>query len=406
VRCRISLALNPGYISLKRFASGKTLELAGSIVLIVKSLCTEYSAERGHAVRATRDVSFEVPDGKLFTLLGPSGCGKTTTLRSIAGLEVPKSGEISLHGNVVFSSASGVSVPSNRRNFGMVFQSYAIWPHMSVYQNAAFPLEVRRHRPDRKKIADRVMRVLHAVALDDVAARAATQLSGGQQQRLALARALVMEPQLLLLDEPLSNLDAKLRERMRFELKRMQRELALTTVYVTHDQSEALALSHEIAVMSEGRLVQIGSPREIYERPSNRFVADFIGTTNFIDAHVIEEGGDGRCRVASPVGALNVRCLDRLLRNEAVIVSVRPEDVELSEQQPEGTDFDTVCVGVVDGKAFLGEHLDFRVKIGDLCLLARAHPSLRTPVGDKVFVRMRAEKSIALSAASASPVKA
>jgi iron(III) transport system ATP-binding protein len=189
---------------------------------------------------------------------------------------------------------------------------------------------------------------------------------------------------------------------MRFELKRMQRELALTTVYVTHDQSEALALSHEIAVMREGRIVQIGSPREIYERPCNRFVADFIGTTNFIDGQLIEQDGDGRCRVATPVGALNVRCLDRLHRNAAVIVSVRPEDVELSEQAPEGADLDTVCTGVVDAKAFLGEHLDFHVKIGDLVLLARAHPSLRTPVGDRIFVRMRAEKCIALPAAASS----
>jgi iron(III) transport system ATP-binding protein len=368
-------------------------------VLIVKSLCTEYPGDRGQAVRATHDVSFEVPDGKLFTLLGPSGCGKTTTLRSIAGLEAPKSGEISLHGKVVFSSAAGISIPSNRRNFGMVFQSYAIWPHMTVYQNAAFPLQVRRHKPDRKKIADKVMGVLHAVALDDVAERAATKLSGGQQQRLALARALVMEPQLLLLDEPLSNLDAKLRERMRFELKRMQRELALTTVYVTHDQSEALALSHEIAVMSQGRIVQIGAPREVYERPCNRFVADFIGTTNFIDAQVIEETGDGRCRVGTPVGTLNVRCLDR--PPGAVIVSVRPEDVELSEREPEGAEIDTVCSGIVDAKVFLGEYLDFRVKIGDVVLLARAHPSLRTPVGDKIFVRMRADKCIALPAAKA-----
>ena len=369
-------------------------------MLIVKALCTDYPGDRGQVVRATHDVSFEVPDGKLFTLLGPSGCGKTTTLRSIAGLEAPKSGEISLHGKVVFSSTAGISVPPNRRNFGMVFQSYAIWPHMSVYQNAAFPLQVRRDRVDRKKIADRVMRVLHAVALDDVAQRAATKLSGGQQQRLALARALVMEPQLLLLDEPLSNLDAKLRERMRFELKRMQRELTLTTVYVTHDQSEALALSHEIAVMSEGRIMQIGSPREIYERPCNRFVADFIGTTNFIDAQVIEERADGCCRVRTPVGALDVRCLDRLDRDQAVIVSIRPEDVELSEQRPESADLDTVCLGAVDAKAFLGEHLDFRVRIGDVVLLARAHPSLRTPVGDRIFVRMRADKCIALPAAS------
>jgi iron(III) transport system ATP-binding protein len=375
-------------------------------VLIVKSLCTEYPGDRGQAVRAAHDVSFQVPDGKLFTLLGPSGCGKTTTLRSIAGLEMPESGEISLHGKVVFSSAGRIAIAPNRRNFGMVFQSYAIWPHMTVYQNAAFPLEVRRNKPNRKEISDRVMRVLQAVGLDDLAERAATKLSGGQQQRLALARALVMEPQLLLLDEPLSNLDAKLRERMRFELKRMQRELALTTVYVTHDQSEALALSHEIAVMSEGRIVQVGSPREIYERPSNRFVADFIGTTNFIDAQVIEGRGDGHCRVGTAIGMLDVRCLDRLRCGEAVIVSVRPEDVELSEQQPESADRDTICMGAVNAKAFLGEHLDFHVRIGDLVLLARAHPSLRTPVGEKIFVRMRADKCVALPAPSASASRA
>ena len=196
---------------------------------------------------AVAGVSFKVRPGEQLTLLGPSGCGKTTTLRAIAGLERPSAGLIRIGGATVYSSDEGVNVPAEKRGLSMVFQSYAIWPHMSVYQNAAFPLQVRRHKPDRKKIADRVMRVLHAVALDDVAERSATQLSGGQQQRLALARALVMEPQLLLLDEPLSNLDAKLRERMCFELKRMQRELAVTTVYVTHDQSEALALSHEIA---------------------------------------------------------------------------------------------------------------------------------------------------------------
>ena len=169
----------------------------------------------------------------------------------------------------------------------MVFQSYAIWPHMNVFENAAFPLEVGGRRYSRKEIRDNVMRVLTAVQLDDLAEREATKLSGGQQQRLALARALVMEPALLLLDEPLSNLDAKLREKMRFELKRLQRELKITTVYVTHDQSEALALSHEIAVMNEGRIQQIGRPRDIYERPSNQFVADFVGTTNFIEGTVL-----------------------------------------------------------------------------------------------------------------------
>jgi iron(III) transport system ATP-binding protein len=365
-------------------------------VLSVKSLYTEYAGERDHPIRATQDVSFEVPEGKLFTLLGPSGCGKTTTLRSIAGLERPKSGEIAVRGRLVYSSVQGIFVAPNRRDFGMVFQSYAIWPHMNVYQNAAFPLEVRGGKLSRKEIAAKVMRVLRAVALDELADRAATKLSGGQQQRLALARALVMEPQLLLLDEPLSNLDAKLRERMRFELKRIQRELGLTTVYVTHDQTEALALSHMIAVMNQGRIVQIGTPRDIYERPSDRFVADFVGTTNFLDAVVVASGGGSGYRVASALGELNVQCVERLALNDAVVVSVRPEDVELSEQPQPRTDGDSFYAGAVLAKAFLGDCLDFQVKIGDFTLLARVHPSLRTPVGGSVYVRMRAEKCIAV----------
>jgi iron(III) transport system ATP-binding protein len=365
-------------------------------VLTITSLYTEYAGDRGASIKAAQDVSFEVPEGKLFTLLGPSGCGKTTTLRSIAGLERPKAGEIALGADVVFSSERGIFVAPNRRNFGMVFQSYAIWPHMNVFQNAAFPLEVRKKRLPRKERAEKVMGVLRAVALDDLAERAATKLSGGQQQRLALARALVMEPQLLLLDEPLSNLDAKLRERMRFELKRIQRELGLTTVYVTHDQSEALALSHRIAVMNEGRIVQIGSPRDVYERPANRFVADFVGTTNFVDAVVIAAAGEGRASVKTPLGDLNVHCADRPSQNAAVVVSVRPEDVELFEEPPEKNAEDNFCIGTVEAKAFLGDSLDFQVKIGEFVMLARAHPSLRTPVGDKINVRMRAEKCVAV----------
>jgi iron(III) transport system ATP-binding protein len=369
-------------------------------VLSVRSLSTEYLGERGQAIHAASDVSFEVPEGKLFTLLGPSGCGKTTTLRSIAGLERPKSGEIAIRGRLVYSSEQGVFVAPNRRDFGMVFQSYAIWPHMNVFQNAAFPLDVRGRKSaqklNRKDIAAKVMRVLHAVALDDLADRAATKLSGGQQQRLALARALVMEPQLLLLDEPLSNLDAKLRERMRFELKRIQRELGITTVYVTHDQNEALALSHMIAVMDRGRIVQIGTPRDIYERPSDRFVADFVGTTNFLDATVFGIGGEDRCRVRTAVGDLNVQHAEHFRANDAVLVSVRPEDVELSEQPHQADNDDNFCIGTVHAKAFLGDCLDFQVKIGDFILLARAHPSLRTPVGERIYVRMRAAKCVAV----------
>jgi iron(III) transport system ATP-binding protein len=369
-------------------------------VLSVKSLHTEYAGSDGHTVKAAQDVSFDVPDGALFTLLGPSGCGKTTTLRSIAGLERPQRGEIELGGRIVFSSPRGIFVAPNKRNFGMVFQSYAIWPHMNVFKNVAFPLEVRRPRLSRREIEQKVMRVLSVVQLAELADRDATKLSGGQQQRLALARALVMEPQLLLLDEPLSNLDAKLREKMRFELKRMQRDLGLTTIYVTHDQSEALALSHEIAVMNEGRIVQIGSPRDIYERPRNKLVADFVGNTNFIDGKILSAAtGNGRYRVATPIGELNVQCVETLAQGAPVVVSVRPEDVELSESAAVGEEDDNLYRGVVDAKVFLGDYLDFQVKVGEAVLLARVHPSLRTPAGDPIHVRMRAGKCVAIAAA-------
>jgi iron(III) transport system ATP-binding protein len=363
-------------------------------VLSVRSLFTEYANERGAAVKAAQNVSFEVPEGKLFTLLGPSGCGKTTTLRSIAGLERPTSGEIEVAGRVIYSSGKGIFVAPNKRNFGMVFQSYAIWPHMNVFQNAAFPLDVRRL--PKKEIRERVMRVLTAVDLVDLVDRDATKLSGGQQQRLALARALVMEPQLLLLDEPLSNLDAKLRDRMRTELKRLQRDLNLTTVYVTHDQSEALALSHEIAVMNEGRVVQVGTPRQIYEQPHNKFVADFVGTTNFIGGTVTRVDG-GRCVVSSAMGDIKAHASEGVAKNGAVIVSVRPEDVELSEGAPTAADGDNVCQGTVSAKDFLGDYLDFHVKVGDVVLLAKAHPSLRTPTGDPIYLHMKADKCVAIA---------
>src|SRR5512132_3557831 len=319
-------------------------------MLKVEGLFTEYPNERGEIVRAAQDVTFTVEEGRLFTLLGPSGCGKTTTLRSIAGLERPRAGEISVNGRVVFSSAKGVFVSPNRRGFGMVFQSYAIWPHMSVFENAAFPLQVGDRRYSRSQVRDNVMRVLTAVQLDELAGREATKLSGGQQQRLALARALVMEPALLLLDEPLSNLDAKLRERMRFELKRLQRDLKITTVYVTHDQSEALALSHEIAVMDRGRIQQIGRPRDIYEHPSNQFVADFVGNTNFLDGTVVRHAGSDAYVINTDIGEINVSSPRQMNAGDRVAVSIRPEDLELTETAPTG---ENVWHATVDQKVFL-----------------------------------------------------
>ena len=367
-------------------------------MLTIEGLYTEYPGDRGQIVKAAQDVSFTVAEGRLFTLLGPSGCGKTTTLRSIAGLERPRAGEISVNDRVVYSSSAGVFVSPNRRGFGMVFQSYAIWPHMNVFQNAAFPLQVGARRYSRTQIRENVMRVLTAVQLDQLATREATTLSGGQQQRLALARALVMEPQLLLLDEPLSNLDAKLRELMRFELKRLQRELKITTVYVTHDQSEALALSHQIAVMSEGRIQQIGGPRDIYERPANQFVADFVGTTNFIEGTVVGQEPNATLRylMRTEIGDIAVTAGHELRLEERVVLSVRPEDVELAEARPAG---DNVWPGRVDQKVFLGEAVDFQVKVGGRTLLSRRHPTLRTKVGEAIFVQLNPEKCVVLKVA-------
>ena len=354
-------------------------------MLTVTGLCTDYIGERGQVVQAARDVSFEVPAGKLFTLLGPSGCGKTTTLRSIAGLERPRAGEIRVGNDVVF--AKDVFIPPNRRGLGMVFQSYAIWPHMTVFENAAFPLRV-----SRKFSREKVMRVLRTVDLESFAEREATKLSGGQQQRLALARALVMEPRLLLLDEPLSNLDAKLRERMRFELKRLQRELGITTVYVTHDQSEALALSHSIAVMNAGRIEQTGTPREIYERPRNQFVADFIGSTNFLEARVLARDGDFY-QVSSQIGGMKVLATDALAADEIVTISVRPEDIELTEIRKDG---ENTWEGTVYQKVFLGESVDFVVAVGEHHLQCKAHPSLRTRVDETIYMKADPEKCVAL----------
>lgn len=355
-------------------------------MLNVSGLHTEYVSDKGVIVKAAQDVSFEVPEGQLFTLLGPSGCGKTTTLRSIAGLEKPTEGLITVRGAAVYSSAQNVFIPPNKRGFGMVFQSYAIWPHMTVFKNASFPLEVGQKNYSRKDIETKVMRVLESVELAQFADRDATRLSGGQQQRLALARALVMEPKLLLLDEPLSNLDAKLREKMRFELKKIQRELGITTIYVTHDQSEALALSHEIAVMRSGRIMQIGTPRQIYEKPNSEFVADFVGTINFIKATVRSiDAASNTMVVDSEIGIVQVPMINDFHVGEEVQVCVRPEDVYLSDSTPP-VNHTNHYLGTVFAKIFLGEVLDFQVQVNDKVMLARVHPSQKTPVGAPIHI--------------------
>jgi len=281
---------------------------------------------------AVSDVDLRVSEGEFVTLLGPSGCGKTTTLRMVAGLEQNTGGRISLGNEIVSDAASGVFVASERRRLGMVFQSYAIWPHMTVFENVAYPLRVRR-RP-AAEIRDLVLRALRLVEMEAFAERPAPALSGGQQQRVAIARALVFEPKVLLLDEPLSNLDAKLRLQMGDEFRAIQRRLGMTTLYVTHDQSEAMALSDRVVVMDQGRIQQIGAPEEIYRYPVNRTVAAFFGTPNLLKANVescarldagrvqldvVGRGWRGRCGAATEVAA-----------GRAVTVMVRPEDISIA----------------------------------------------------------------------------
>jgi iron(III) transport system ATP-binding protein len=348
-------------------------------------------------VLAVDGVSFDVKDGELFTLLGPSGCGKTTTLRSIAGLERPDGGHIELGGRVLFDGRRKINTPANSRRLGMVFQSYAIWPHMSVFDNAAFPITVlpRGKRPSRTELRDRVMRVLEVTDLAPMADRAATKLSGGQQQRLALARALVGEPDLMLLDEPLSNLDAKLREAMRFELKRLQRELGLTAIYVTHDQAEALAMSSRIAVISEGKIVQVGKPREIYERPASEFVATFVGVTNLLRGTVAAvDPADGSCRVDTPdLSIWGIMTGTPLRVGDDAMVSIRPECVQIDPRADDGRGDATTGArnefsGEVSTRAFLGDSVDHMVAVGKQEIRNRSNPAQSIAPGSQVILRV------------------
>ena len=353
-------------------------------MLEVERLRKTYTTDRG-GVHAVEDVSFTVEDGRFYTLLGPSGCGKTTTLRCLAGLERPEGGVIRLDGRVL--SGEGRFVPTYSRDIGMVFQSYAIWPHMSVFQNVAFPLEVSQDRPSKEEIARLVKDALALVGLEGLERRPAPQLSGGQQQRLALARALVRKPRLLLLDEPLSNLDAKLRQRMRIELRELQRRLGITTVYVTHDQAEALFLSHRVAVMQSGRIVQEGRPRELYASPASPFVADFVGDATFVPGEVV----DGGVRALGGV----VRCAlsEALVPGAKALLVLRPERLLV---HPGATGGPNEFAGTLRVAAFLGDHLDCVVEIGDTVMRARAHPAAELRRDQKVWVELPPDHCLAI----------
>lgn len=339
-----------------------------SQMISVTDLVKEFPVAGGVKV-AVNGVSFDLQEGEFFTLLGPSGCGKTTTLRSIAGLEKPTSGSISIDGNLVFRDK--VLVPANRRQLGMVFQSYAVWPHMSVFDNVAFPLEVSDRRPSKKEISDRVHEALELVDLGEVPKRMATALSGGQQQRLSLARALVRKPKLLLLDEPLSNLDAKLRERMRSELRVIQQQIGITTLFVTHDQTEALSMSDRVAVMNDGRIEQVGNPEQVYHDPASAFVADFIGGANMFEGTVEAIEADGSAHLKTELGSIYGRGLPGLELGGAAVAAIHLEDVELMLDATDQITRSNVLPGVIGLGLFNGPSVNYRVHIGDVVVEAQ-----------------------------------
>ena len=324
-------------------------------------------------VIAVNDLSFEAKAGEFLTLLGPSGCGKTTTLRLVAGLERPDRGEIQLGDRSLSSTASGLFVPPERRGMGMVFQSYAIWPHMTVYENVAFPLQ--ELRVPRAEIRERVMAMLGTVGLGDLHGRPAPMLSGGQQQRVALARALVSNPEVLLLDEPLSNLDARLREEMRFELREMQAKLGITSIFVTHDQAEAMTLSDRIVVMNAGRIEQEGSPEDVYQRPSTRFVMDFLGRANHLPARILR-GDDGSlvAEVEDSGFCMPVAGGDPWHDGQEVLLAFRPEAVEALAAERDGA-----WVGVVRSSVYVSGHVEYVVEIGKFTVRATGPEEARLP---------------------------
>jgi len=332
---------------------------AAPVGITLRRVSAAFRSPEGAAVAAVRDVDLAVNPGELLTLLGPSGCGKTTTLRMIAGFQEPSGGEILIGEHDV------TRVPANRRDIGFVFQSYALFPHLTVFDNIAYGLRIRRKSADEIRIA--VTEVVALVGLAGFERRFPGELSGGQQQRVALARAIVIHPRVLLFDEPLSNLDAKLRVEMRTEIQRLQRTLGITTVYVTHDQEEAMAISDRIAVMKDGTIAQLGSAEELYRRPASSFVAGFLGRANLLAATVRASGG-GSVTLDVAGAAITVACLGDYPAGSRLSVMVRPERIAIGP--PAG-----VLDGEIVSRVYLGEKAEYVVRVGDTTLqVIRADP--------------------------------
>ena len=345
-------------------------------------------------VVAVNRIQLEVNKGEMLTLLGPSGCGKTTTLRCIAGLEKPEEGDIVIDGRSMLSQGF---VPSSKRGIGMVFQNYAVWPHMKVFSNIVYGLKLQKI--SKSKIRERANQVLELVGLAGLEDRYPAQLSGGQQQRVALARALVTNPKVLLLDEPLSNLDAKLREELRFEIKSLVRRMGITAVYVTHDQAEAMVISDRIAVMNSGNIVQIGTPQEIYKNPVNKFVADFIGTMNFISGKVVEVLPDTQTVYVSTGFSDRMVCMTPdstvVSPGAQIYASIRPEDVQVFTEPLQ--DRDNVFKGTIAHKAYLGNFLFFFVKVNETMIRVQVAHHLPQEEGQELYIFLDPQKCMILS---------
>ncbi len=352
-------------------------------------------------VQAVNDVSFTVEKGKFLTLLGPSGCGKTTTLRCIAGLERSEKGEVIVDGEIFYSAEKKAMVPPDKRNIGMVFQSYAVWPHMNVFNNIAYGLRMKR--AGGEEIKKKVKEVVALVGLEGLEERAVTKLSGGQQQRVALARALVYNPKLLLFDEPLSNLDAKLRERMRLELIKLQRDIGITSIYVTHDQAEAMVISDEIIVMRNGKIEQVGNAETIYNRPRSRFVADFIGIANFLDGEVIEKRMEGSkfglVKISQVKDNYRVKSIiaEDIQKGENVVIFFRPEKTEVrkAKSNQAGREVNTFA-GKIATLVYLGNYIDCRIMLGDREIRAQLSDRSSLNEHDEVLIEIDAEHCVCL----------
>jgi iron(III) transport system ATP-binding protein len=373
----------------ERRGNDASVSLEKSATLRVVNLEKHFRRQHGSQVAAVDNVSLDIEPGSMVAVLGPSGSGKTTLLRCIAGLEAPTGGEIWSGSELLSSGEAGVLVPPERRNFGMMFQSYAVWPHMTVFGNVAYPLRTRRL--PTAEIEERVTRMLHVVGIENLRDEYPANVSGGQQQRVALARCLVRDPKVILFDEPLSNVDAKVREELRVELLAMHKRLGFAGLYVTHDQEEAMVVSDRIVVMDHGKVVQVDTPRQVYRRPRSRFVANFIGLANVWEGKVkLEAGPSATTTVVTKAGDMivaNANVPGGLgSAGDDVIVMARPEDLSAAAERPTGSRDATVMPGILRAEMFRGSHSELLVDVGNHIVRVRSSRSQALAEGSTVFI--------------------